>query len=340
MDNFIQTLNNDREGMAAHPFWFSSRTTYPATNHTIQILLNVLETSEAGSTTLTNGRQTIQLFVSFVRVFEKWDDPGVMKDFTHLDRAVRHLMSPDICLTYLVPNLIPDNELIPDVNLRMNLKDLSLSPCLEREGMVSHNLYTKYLFDRYAANRPDHIAQLILFNHLQRFLAGCIGRGSSRIIAFAVNFAFRSCIQEDEQPSSGPPLYCRNEQGPLRGDVDRSGNRQKLYNCLFDEWVDKLGRFQSRNCRGGDPLGIVKVGVRTAVQDGASVGYPSGEAHGAKWKSLRSYWNVHFDMPDARVVRCQNRARPQFLCTTYPSSSPESSSRSRFKIKVKVKGKI
>ena len=269
---------------------------------------------------------SIQIFVSFLRLFKKWEEIGIVEDFTNLDRAVNHLMSPDICLTYLVPKEIPDNLYpIPKAKIDSNLNDLSISPCLEHAGVPTRHYQNLLDFDPLA--RPDRIAQVMLYKYLGRFFLKCLydQKRGQKILAFAINFAFKGCIQDDKKGK-----YCGRERGPLMGDIDISGTRRKLYHCLSDYFVNELAIYRSRikDCH-GNPRPIVDTGVRTALQAGVTVGFPSNYIHLPYWKSLLGPWNIailaHYETKSTDwKVRCPNRQSPEYLCTrpytTVPSS--------------------
>ena len=305
---------------------------------------------------ITEPPEKIQLFVSFFEVYQK-DVEGHMADFTNLDKAVNHLTSPDICLTYIVPKLIPDNGPIPTVSPDSRTDKLALSPCLKHAGWSTREYES--LFYRNTGARPDQIAQVILYNHLVKFVSHCLnhingqgtqgrgrkgrgrkghsrkghsrkgeGRNPENILAFAINYAFQGCIQKDEKGD-----YCGKLVGPLEGNIYRDGtNKQRLYKCLSDYWVENMGTYRVKGCR-GSLKNIVETGVSTAIQAGVTVGYPSSFTHLENWKSLPGPWNIEIkDSYNTRfdnyIVQCPNREWPEYLCTSYPRLSSSSRSRS------------
>ena len=217
-----------------------------------------------------------------------------MVDFTNLDKAVNNLMSPKICLTYIVPKPTTDNAYpIPDVSLDSNLNTLAISPCLEHAGVPTRHYQS--LFDRNPGARPDRIAQVMLYQHLVKFFLACEfvsgkdGNDESngkRIIALAVNFAFKTCIQEDTDG-----FLCGRERGPLEGQIGSGGNRQKLYSCISTRWLDQLGTYDPKECK-GDPKNQLDIGLRMAIDSGATVGFPRWDTFKASWLSLLGSWNM------------------------------------------------
>ena len=211
-----------------------------------------------------------------------------MVHFTNLDKAVNHLMSPNICLTYIVPKPTSNNAYpIPSASIYSNLNTLAISPCLEHAPVL--NLHYQSLFDHYAGARPDRIAQVMLYQHLVKFFLDCefvSGKNKNydageRIIAFAVNFAFKTCIQKDTLR-----FLCGKEKNPLEGKIGSDGNRNNLYSCISTQWLNQLGDYKSWECK-GDPKGQVDIGLRMAIDDGATVGLPRWETYNASWVSIR-----------------------------------------------------
>ena len=330
MDKFIKALNNDHNDHnddGTPPILLLFSYYIPCDQSHIQNPTRCARDLGKWVKGIKRKGRSIQIFVSFVRVFKTWDTLGVTNDFTNLDKAVKYLMSPDICLTYLVPKGIPDDVYpIPKVSLA-NLNDLSVSPCLEHAGVPTSHYQN--LFDFNPIARPDKIAQVMLYQHLVRFVSKCMDdhKRGNEILAFAINFAFKGCIQDDKEGYN-----CGREGRPLMGNIGISGTRQKLYKCLSDYWVNKLGQFRSNRCN-GNPTHIVNTGVRTALQGGVTVGFPANYTHLPYWKSLLGPWNIavkaHFDTgPNNPAVRCPNGQSPEYLCTR-PYTSQSSSSRSR-----------
>ncbi len=246
------------------------------------------------------------------------DSAGAVVDFTNLDKAFNHLMDPRICLTKLINK--PRNQRAFDYT---NLDGFSLTSCLDYGDANYAQLVRDYPF-----NRPDQMAQLILYRMLEPVLLPCYSLSTKkqseksmvkgrRILAYAINYAFISCIQKDEQGS-----YCKNERGLLYGYLDGNaesgGNRKKLYECLRQLWFDRLGTFNEAGCA-GNPREVVQMGVREAVR-GATVGVPARETHNAFWYSASDHWNVPLSLAPCastkRALQCPNaNLRPEFLCT-------------------------
>ena len=169
----------------------------------------------------------------------------------------------------------------------------------------------------------------MLYQHLVTVVLDCsfvsgknknkqsIERGE-RIIALAVNFAFKSCIQEDTEG-----VHCRDVKGYLARQIGSGGNRQKLYSCISTLWLDQLGRYNSMGCK-GDPRNQVDVGLRMAIDSGATVGFPPKETYRASWLNALGSWNVpillrnDFDGTSGHM-QCPNRNnRAEYLCTSKP----------------------